>query len=105
MTIDKSFRNALSATKDLWEEMTFGSLLRSLRMSDDITQVDLAKKLKISKQFLSDVEHDRKNIGIDFAKKVADVMGYSIEPLLELIIKDQLKKSNLKYSVYLKKAS
>lgn len=97
--------NALEATKDIWENMTFGGLVHSLRMSDEITQVDLAKKIGVSKQFLSDVEHNRKDVGISFAKKIADALEYSIEPLIELLIRDQLRKQHLNYIVELKKAS
>jgi transcriptional regulator with XRE-family HTH domain len=97
--------NALTATKDVWNKMTFGRLIRSLRMSDEISQVELAKKIKVSKQFLSDVELNRKEVGISFAKKIAAALGYSIEPLLELLIRDQLKKQKLNYMVELKKAS
>ncbi|STX29297.1 Predicted transcriptional regulator [Legionella beliardensis] len=64
--------DALAATKDIWDTMTFGGLIRSLRLSDEITQVELAKKISVSKQFLSDVERNRKDIGISFAKKVSD---------------------------------
>lgn len=94
--------NALDATKDIWQQTTFGSLIRSLRMSDEISQVTLAKKLGVSKQFLSNVEHDRKTVGIDFAKKVATALEYSIEPLLELLIKQQLQKQQLYYTIELK---
>ncbi|KTC94915.1 helix-turn-helix transcriptional regulator [Legionella feeleii] len=97
--------NALEATKDIWENMTFGGLVHSLRISDEITQVDLAKKIGVSKQFLSDVEHNRKDVGISFAKKIADALEYSIEPLIELLIRDQLRKQHLNYIVELKKAS
>lgn len=97
--------NAFSATKDIWNTMTFGGLVRSLRLSDEITQVELARKMGISKQFLSDVEHNRKDIGISFAKKISDVLGYSIEPLLELLIRDQLRSQHLNYIVELRKAS
>lgn len=97
--------DALEATKDVWEKMTFGSLIRSLRISDEISQVELAKKLGVSKQFLSDVEHNRKEVGISFAKKISTILGYSIVPLLELLIRDQLKRQRLYYIVELKKAS
>jgi transcriptional regulator with XRE-family HTH domain len=97
--------NALEATKDVWSKMTFGGLVRSLRISDEISQVELAKKLKVSKQFLSDVEHNRKEVGISFAKKIAAALGYSIEPLIELLIRDQLRRQKLYYTVELKKAS
>ena len=97
--------DALDMTRDVWDAMTLGGLIRSLRMSDEISQVDLAKKLHVSKQFLSDVEHDRKEVGISFAKKVSDTLGYSIEPLIELLIRDQLRRQDLNYTVVLKKAS
>ena len=68
------------------------ALTRLLLLSDEITQVDLAKRLGVSKQFLSDVEHNRKDVGIVFAKKTSDALGYSIEPLIELLIRDQLRR-------------
>ncbi len=100
----KETRNALDETKDVWDNMTFGGLVRSLRMSDEISQVALAEKIGVSKQFLSDVERNKKDIGIPFAKKVSEALGYSIEPLLELLIRDQLKRYHLHYDVELKEA-
>jgi transcriptional regulator with XRE-family HTH domain len=97
--------NALESTQDIWEKMTFGGLVHSLRISDDISQVELAKKIGVSKQFLSDVEHNRKDVGIGFAKKISDALSYSIEPLIELLIRDQLRRQHLNYIVELKKAS
>ena len=106
MTIKKNESvNALEATQDIWNTMSFGSLLRSLRKSEDLSQTELAKKLEVSNSFLSDVENNRKDVGIPFAKKVADVLGYSIEPLIELLIRDQLRKQDLNYIVELKFAS
>ncbi len=97
--------DALKATESLWNEMTFGGLVRALRVSDEITQVAFAKKIGVSKQFLSDVEHNRKDIGIAFAKKVSDALEYSIEPLIELLIREQLKRQHLNYTVELKRVS
>jgi transcriptional regulator with XRE-family HTH domain len=62
--------NALEATKDIWENMTFGGLVHSLRMSDEISQIDLARKIGVSKQFLSDVEHNRKDVGLCTGQKI-----------------------------------
>ena len=104
-TKSNSTLNALNETKDLWNTMTFGSLVHSLRISDKISQVVLAKKLGISKQFLSDVEHNRKDVGISFAKKIAEALDYSIEPLIELLIRDQLRRQHLNYIVELKKVT
>lgn len=101
----KEMRDAVDATKDIWDQMSFGGLIRSLRLSDEISQVELARKLNVSKQFLSDVEHNRKDVGIGFAQKIAHSMDYPIEPLIELLIRDQLRRQNLNYFVELKKAS
>src|SRR6266571_3903307 len=89
--------NALEATKETWEKMTFGGLIRSLRISDEISQVILAKKIGVSKQFLSDVEHNRKEVGIRFAKKISGALSYSIESLIELLVRDQLRRQKLNY--------
>lgn len=97
--------DALEATKETWSKMTFGGLVRALRLSDEITQVALAKKLRVSNQFLNDLEHNRKDVGFGFAKKVSKALGYSIEPLIELLIRDQLRRQKLNYIVNLKKAS
>src|SRR6266702_4677075 len=104
-TKDNNAIDALEATKAIWNKMTFGGLIRALRTSDEISQVELAKKIGVSKQFLNDVEHNRKDVGIGFAKKIASVLGYSIEPFLELLIRQQLKRQRLNYIVEIKKAS
>lgn len=78
---------------------TFGELLRSLRETDDITQVVLAKKLAVSKQFLSDMEHGRRDPSIAFVKKIVIAMGYPIEPMLEMLIRDDLRKNKLDFVV------
>ena len=41
--------DALEATKDTWKNMTFGGLIYSLRISDEISQVKLAKQIGIFK--------------------------------------------------------
>ncbi|CEG55942.1 helix-turn-helix domain-containing protein [Legionella fallonii] len=73
--------NALEATKDIWNEMTFGGLVRSLRMSDEITQIELANRVGVSKQFLSDVEHNRKDVGIALQKKYLMLLVILSSPL------------------------
>lgn len=40
-------------------EVTFGRLLRSHRMGEELSQVEMAKLLKISKQSLNDLESGR----------------------------------------------
>ncbi|MES2615804.1 MAG: helix-turn-helix transcriptional regulator [Bdellovibrionota bacterium] len=89
------------AKKEL-AKVTFGEILRDLRECDGINQTDLAKKIGVSKQFLSDVERNRKIVSIAFAKKIATIMGYAVEPLIEIIIRDELLKNDLSYDIELK---
>lgn len=105
MSTNHNSRDAAEATKDIYEQMTFGGLIRSLRESDGVSQVELAKKMHVSKQFLNDVEHNRKDVGFNFARKIAVALGYPLEPLLELLIRDQLRNQKLDYIVELKRAS
>lgn len=98
---DNETVNAFEATKYIKDKMTFGSLVRAIRICDEISQVKLAEKLMISKQFLSNVENGHKEVGFSFAKKVAKILGYPPAPFLELVIKDQLKRNKLNYIVKL----
>lgn len=95
----KSYQRAERVFKDLRINPTFGQTIRSLRECDEITQVDLARSLGVSRQFLSDVEHDRKFVGVEFAKKLSEALGYPVETFLQPLINDQLKKAGINCSV------
>ena len=93
---DESVDAMAWAAKEL-SKMTFGQLLRNLRECDGITLTDLAAKIGVSKQYLSDIERDRRDVSFAFAKKVSDAMGYAIEPMLEIIVRNELKKNKILY--------
>lgn len=95
--------NASAWSEKILSKTTFGQLLRNLREADGISQTDLAKKIFVSKQYLSDIERDRKSASIAFAKNIADTMGYAVEPMIEIIIRDDLKKNNLDFEFIIKK--
>lgn len=101
---DKETIDAVQWAKKELAKITFGELLRSLRETDEITQVELAKKLFVSKQFLSDIECDRRSASVAFAKKVATIMGYPIEPMLEILIRDDLRKNHLDFEVKIRQS-
>ncbi len=60
--------------------------MRAIRETDEITQTELARRLDMSRQFLDVVELGRSKAGLDFAKRVADALGYSPEPFAEILI-------------------
>lgn len=95
----KTYEKPKKVFSDLKISPTLGQIVRSLRECDEITQVSLAKKLKVSRQFLSDVEHDRKSVGVEFAKKLAKALGYPIETFLQPLLNAQLKKAGIKAKV------
>lgn len=92
-----------SVVKKIWKNATFGSLLKALRTCDELSQVDVAKQLGISKQFLNNVENEKKFVGVPFVCKVAKIMGYPLEPMVELLLRDQLKKEGLELEIKVKK--
>jgi len=95
----KTYENAARVFKRLKIAPSLGELIRSLRECDEISQVILAEKLKVSRQFLSDVEHGRKVVGVEFAKKLSKALGYPIETFLQPIINAQLKRAGIKCQV------
>ena len=84
--------------------LTFGRMIESLRLCDEISQMDLAKKVKISKAQLCDIEKGRRQVSPERAAKFAKVMGYSVHQFVALAIEDQLRKAKLKFKVELKAA-
>ena len=100
-TETKSVR-AIEALKTMWAKESFGTFLRSIRESDNISQAELARRLDVSRQFLNAIEAERKAVGVELASRIADALGYSEELFLELAIRDQLLRAGKKFTVTLK---
>ena len=47
--------------------LTFGALLRAIRMGEEETLEAFAARLGETKQHLSDIEHDRRGVGVERA--------------------------------------
>lgn len=90
------------STKDLEREygpLTFGGVLRSFRLSDESTLREFARKLGISIGNLCDLEKERKLPSPLRAAKIAEKLGLSAELMIQLCLQDQLRASNLNYTV------
>ena len=61
--------------------MTFGRRLKELRISAGLTQEELALRLNTSKQSISRYENSSREPNIKTAKRIADVLGVSLESL------------------------
>jgi transcriptional regulator with XRE-family HTH domain len=96
-------------TLKLLEEITGGSLslgelIKSIRLSAEFTQVDFAKQLKISKQHLCDIEHNRKAVSSKLAAEYALKLGYSPKQFIRLALQDELNRAGLPFEIEIKKA-
>ncbi len=85
--------------------MTVGMFIKSWREADEISQTVFAKKLKISRANLCDIEKGRKFVSPGRAVRIAKKLGVSETFLITLSMQDMLRAAKLNYIVELKSAS
>ncbi len=62
--------------------MKYGESLKQIRMMNEISQTELAKKTGISQQNISNWENDVYLPNIDFCVKLADFYGITLDELV-----------------------
>ena len=72
----KKKSDAMQFLESLVGELTFGGLIEAMRQAEEMSQVDFAKKLGISKQHLCDIEKGRKFVSPERAAKFAKILGH-----------------------------
>jgi len=87
------------------EELNFANMIHSLRLADEVSQVELADMIGISKGIMCDIEKGRRLPTIDQAKNMAQALGYPVQGFIGILFQDQLKKANLNLTVTLDDAS
>ncbi len=85
-------------------EMTFGKMIESLRVCDELSQAALARKLGVSRAHLCDIEKGRRFVTPEKAAEFAEAMGYSVNQFVAQAIEDSLKRIGLKLRVEIKAA-
>lgn len=60
-----------------------GDNIRRIRLERGLTQVELSKKLKVDRSYVSNVEQGKKNPTLTTMEKIANVLGVSTEELLK----------------------
>lgn len=83
--------------------LTFARLLKSHRLGEEMTQVEMAKLLKISKQGLNDLERGRKIPSIRRAVQIARKIGLMEDLIVQLVLQDQVHKEKLNLTVIVSK--
>ena len=79
LTPGKSDSIPIEAT-DFWKEM-IGNLLAGARLKSGLTQAQLARKLNISQNMVSDYERGKRRLSQSMAKRMANVLNIKIERL------------------------
>lgn len=96
--------NARSHLESLVGRLTLGKTIRSIRQGEEESQIDFAQRLGVSKQYLCDLEHDRKIVSPKKAKYFAEILGYSQEQFIALAIQDSLEHDGIHMLVEVKAA-
>jgi DNA-binding XRE family transcriptional regulator len=79
--------------------MTFGSFLRGARASRDMSQIEMAKFLGISKSSLCDIEKGRQFVTPSLAASIAKKCKISVLIAVEASINDQLSRAGLNLKI------
>lgn len=106
MTI-KKLSNARQSLKDIrdGQDLTFGKIIEAIRKSDGIAQSDFAKKMKISRAYLCDIEKGRRHVSASKAAEFAEILGYSPTHFVAIVIEEELKDAGLKMKIEIKEAA
>jgi len=72
----------------------FGDNVRTLRVNQGRSQEALAEAAHLSQQYLSEVEHGKRSIGIDAVGQLADALGVS---LAQLFIEGAINPPNIRH--------
>lgn len=84
--------------------LSLGALLESLRLSEELSQIAFAKKLKISPSHLCDIEKGRKAVSASRAAHFAGALHRSEAQFVRLALQDEVRRSGLKLKISVKAA-
>lgn len=97
--------NTLSVLESVSKEkLTLGKFLWSIRMSDELSQVDFAEILGVSRQYLCDLEHGRRYPSPKMAAAFANKLDYSEQQFLRLCLQDLVDRDGLHVHIEVKAA-
>jgi transcriptional regulator with XRE-family HTH domain len=95
----KKKTDAVAFLEGLVGPLTLGKYINAIRVGDEETLDTFAKKLRISKAHLCDVEKDRRVVSVERAAKWAKRLGYPVSQLVTLALQAELDAAGLKLRV------
>lgn len=104
--IDKVSQQSLNRLEKITgRKLTIGLLLLTIRECEEVTQKAFAEKLGITRQYLCDLEHDRRSVSLEKAAIFAKRTGHSEDQMVRLALQDFVNKAGLSYEVDIQKAA
>jgi transcriptional regulator with XRE-family HTH domain len=104
--ITKSTQETLNYLENLMgEKLTLGSFLLAIRQGEELSQVQFAKTLGVSRQVLCDIERGRRIISPKKAAEYATLLGYSKKQFVRLCLQDMIDRDHLGLIVEIENAA
>lgn len=97
--------SAKKAIRKITGPISFGEMLNSFRLSNEYTQVAMAKILGISKQELCNIEKGRKIVSVERAKNFAEALKMPSKVFAKYALQDQLTLAGIAGIVEIKEAA
>ncbi len=85
--------------------LTFGNMLESFRLAEEVTLREFATYLGISPSSLCDLEKGRKIPSISRTLAITQQLGVSAKLWIQVMFQDQLRREDLDYKVKLDEVS
>ena len=79
--------------------LSFGAAVEALRVGEEISQAEFARKLRVSRQYLCDVEKGRRLVSPEQAARFAKAFGHPPNVLVRLALQDAVRAGGLKLKV------
>ena len=95
----KKKSEAVRFLEKLAGELTLSNLLTAIRQGEELSQAEFAKLLGVSRQYLCDIEHDRRSISPKVAAAFAKKLGYSPQQFVRLCLQDLVNRDGLKLKI------
>ena len=71
----------------------------AIRQGEEMSQVEFAKQLGITRQYLCDIEHGRRSVSPKMAAEYAEILGYSKNQFVRLCLQDLLDRDGLAMTI------
>ncbi len=105
MTTEKRKTYGLKDLEKRLGAQTVGELLRTWRLTEEMTLKDFGKKIGLSVANLCDIEKERKGVSPEKAEQIAKAIGVPPALLIRLSIEESLRDAGLNYKVEIKPAA